>query len=236
MKMQSMIVARVLALVGSAFFARQATAGFVVPVSADTSVNAANPEGLLGSFKDNGGLFAGLDQTGSDYRFYLKFILPETSEPVTKATLRGFYTSDLAFIPTFIGARLVTDDSWNELTTSASNAPTSVGDPLAGELFSGEPGRFFKWDITPAFKTEIAGDKVLSLEFATIDGRFGDMKFFASREYGQVFDPTTPFALEVETSTPSAVPLPPAALGAVACMLIPLTRRGCRKILSAFQS
>jgi hypothetical protein len=208
-----------------------ASAGFVVPVSADASVNAANPNGVLGSFKDNGGLFVGLDQTWSDYSFYLKFVLPETDEPIASAKLRGFYTSDLAFVPTYVGARLVTDDSWQETTITAATGPTAAGDTIAGETFSGEPGRYFEWDLTPTVRTEAAGDGVLTLLFTTIDGRFGDMKFFASREYASAIDAETSFRLTIDTAPVSAVPLPPAYLGAIGCVAIPVVRRAWRRVV-----
>lgn len=198
----------------------------VVPVAEDASVNAANADGQLGNITTRGGLLAGLDDTGSSYSFYLKFLLPVPTEPLTKATLRGFYNDDFGGPPTFVGAFFVPDDSWSESTITHATAPATGGE--AGGVYSADltVGQFFELDVTPVAKTELAGDRVLSLGLMTIDGRFGDLKFFASKE----FDPALAFSLTLDsTPIPPAVPLPSAVvMGSVGMLLAWGARRRMR--------
>lgn len=196
----------------------------VVPVAEDASVNASNPDGQLGTITTRGGLLAGLDDIASNYSFFLKFNLPEISDPLTKATLRGYYNDDFGGPATFVGAFLVPDDSWTESTITYANRP-ATGD-FAGGASTSEltVGSFFDIDVTPIAQAQLAGDRVLSLSLQTIDGRLGDLKFFASKE----FDAGLAFTLSLDTTTtpPPTIPLPPAVFaGGVGLGLAWVARR-----------
>ena len=84
------------------------------------------------------------------------------------------------------------------------------------------------FDVTNIARQEFNGDGVLSLAFATVDGRFGDLEYFASKE----FDTAKAFRLELTIDqTGSAVPLPGslslAAVGLVAAA-VAMKRAGAR--------
>jgi hypothetical protein len=196
--------------------------GTVVPVSDDASTNELSPGGMLGWVTTRGGLLAGLDTVGSSYAFYLKFHLPDV--PFDRATLRGFYSDDYGGPPTFVGAYFVPDDSWSEETISFNTQPASSYE--IGGFSAGRPTeQFFEIDLTDAARSEVAGDGVLSLRFQTIDGRFGDLKYFASKEY----DADKAFTLSLETA---AVPLPPMVLPGLAGMAaLWIGRRRLRRLV-----
>ncbi len=77
--------------------------------------------------------------------------------------------------------------------------------------------------MTGVTRTEFTGDGILSLNLTTIDGRQGDLEFFASKE----FDPSLAFHLDLTLSNqPRAVPLPPAAwTGLISLVLLAFLQR-----------
>src|SRR5687768_11740491 len=148
----------------------------VIPVAEDITVNQANPDSNLNTITTRGGLLSGLDGTGSDYRFYLKFNLPST--PITNATLVGFYTDKLGGPNSFHGLYFIADDTWTESTMTFSNAPPLGGlSPNGGfEAATAMTETMQYFDITSLARQEQQGDRVLSLAFQTIDGRFEDLE------------------------------------------------------------
>jgi hypothetical protein len=198
--------------------------GFVtVPVAEDASVNAMNPDGVLNTFTTRGGLFSGLDAIGSDYQFFLKFHLPPaTAGPLVSATLRGTYTDDFDELDSFHGIFLVPDDGWSESTVTFNTAPPPGAPSAAGfDAGTDEPGEAVSLDVTDVVAGEYAGDGTVSLKFSTIDGRLGDLEFFASKE----FDPAKAFRLDLEIEDAAAVPLPPAAVAALPVVAVAMIRR-----------
>ena len=114
-----MRVAIIILLLGSA-----ALAG-IVPVAEDVTVNRANEDSNLNNITTRGGLLSGLDDTGSDYQFFLKFILPPQS--VASAKLVGTYTDKYGDVDSFHQTFFVPDDSWSETTMTFNNRPATSG-------------------------------------------------------------------------------------------------------------
>jgi hypothetical protein len=201
--------------------ARSAT--ITIPVAEDISVNRANPDGNLNTLTTRGGLFSGLDDTGSDYSFYLKFVLPVQPEPVTGVTLIGTYTDDFGAVDWSHQVFFVPSDAWSETTVTFNMRP-ELGDPIPGALFEAaahQPGETIDFTLTDAVNAELAGDGVLSLGVATIDGRLGDLEFFASKE----FDASRAFRLELTSGgdaipVSSSLPAPLVLLAAVAIAIL----------------
>lgn len=180
-----------------------------IPVAEDASVNRANEDGNLNSI----GLLSGLDNTGSDYEFFLKFNLP-ADESITSARLIGTLVDDFnEGVESFHQFYFVPTDTWSETTITFNNKP-AVGDAIGGAGFDAssiDPGETINLDVTADVQREMAGDGVLSLRLGTIDGRFEDLEFFASRE----LDASRAFRLEISTAA-TAIPLPVGAyLGAL---------------------
>jgi hypothetical protein len=191
----------------------------LVPVAADVSVNAANPDSNLNTITTRGGLLSGLDDTGSDYRFFLKFNVGAAVAPedIGTARLVGTYTDDFGPVDSFHQLFFVPDDSWDESTVTWNTKP-ALGTAIAGAAFDAidhSPGDVIEFDVTADVLRETIDDGVLSLALTTIDGRFEDLEFFASRE----FDPARAFRLVIEADAqpPTGIPLPPAvASGSIA--------------------
>ena len=175
-----------------------------IPVSEDASTNTAN-SGNLNNITTRGGLLSGLDDTGSNYSFYLKFILPDREDGmhISKAALIGHHTDDFGGPNSFHAWFFVPSDDWDETTITSSNAPPTGPDTGAGFESAGAALGEKQFDLTAIANQEYHGDGVLSLKMQTVDGRFGDLKFFASKE----FDPELAFRLDL---TISPIPLPPA--------------------------
>jgi hypothetical protein len=162
----------------------------IVPVQQDVTVNAANPLSNLNSITTRGGLLCGLDNTGSDYSFF--------------GSTDSFH--QVYFVP---------NDAWDETTVTWNTAPAHGGATAGGTDIGGSaPGDEVRFDVTADAVREAGGDGILSLGFATIDGRSQDLEFFASRE----FDPDRAFRLETSGDAAVAVPLPPASFPALALM------------------
>jgi hypothetical protein len=180
----------------------------VVPVAADVTVNAANPDSNLNTITTRGGLLSGLDDTGSDYRFFLQFNLGAIDPAdVGPADLVGTYTDDFGPVDSFHQLYFVVDDGWSESSVTWNTKP-ALG-PATADGFDAtvkSPGEEVRFDVTADVAREAAGDGVLSFALTTVDGRFEDLEFFASRE----FDPGRAFRIAIRTP-PAAVPLPPAA-------------------------
>jgi hypothetical protein len=189
--------------------------GATVPVAADVTVNAANPDSNLNSITTRGGLLSGLDNTGSDYSFFLKFDLSSVdANEVGSAKLIGTYTDDFGPVDSFHQLFFVPDDSWSESSVTWTTRP-ALG-PASADGFDAiahNPGNIIQFDVTEDVRREAAGDGVLSFGLATIDGRFEDLEFFASRE----FDAARAFHIDI-ASGPAAIPLPPAALAGSALL------------------
>jgi hypothetical protein len=188
----------------------------VVPVAADVSVNAANADSNLNNITTRGGLLSGLDDTGSDYRFFLKFNLGGIDPAdVGAATLIGTYTDDFGPVDSFHQLFFIADDSWDE-TTITWNTKPALG-PASADGFDATahaPGDVVQFDVTEDVKREAAGDGLLSFALTTIDGRFEDLEFFASRE----FDAARAFRIQIDASTPNPIPLPPALVAGPAVL------------------
>jgi hypothetical protein len=202
MRLMAMVLTGVLALLMCAF-----AWGGVVPVAADVSVNAANADSNLNAITTRGGLLSGLDDTGSDYRFFLKFNLPPTDpDTVGVAQLVGTYTDDFGPVDSFHQLYFVDDDSWDETTITWNNKPAlGAATPDGFEATAHAPGDVIHFDVTADVMREAAGDGVLSFALTTIDGRFEDLEFFGSRE----FDAGRAFRLEIFPAPPAgAIPLP----------------------------
>ena len=173
----------------------------IVPVTEDVTVNRANPDSNLNNITTRGGLLSGLDDTGSDYQFYLKFILPP--QPVGSAKLIGTHTDKYGVVDSFHQTFFVQDDSWSETTMTFDNRPATSSPAGGGFDATGHlVGEAIEIDLTSIVQSEMAGDGVLSLAIATVDGRLGDLEFFASRE----FDSAKAFRLEI--TGPATIPLP----------------------------
>ena len=206
-----------------AFLSAAAHASTVtINVAEDATVNRANPDGNLNSIR----LLSGLDDTGSDYEFFLKFNLPAIDPAtVTSARLIGTPNGDFdGLVESFHQFYFVPSDAWSE-TTITFNTKPATADAIIGAGFDASffnPGEIIDLDITTAVHSELAGDRALSLRLGTIDGRLGDLEFFASRE----LEPVDAFRIELITVA-AAVPLPAGwALGAA---LMPLAiRRGAK--------
>lgn len=195
------------------------TSQLVVPVSEDASINLSNPNGNLNTLTTRGGLFSGLDNTGSDYHFFLKFILPAKApgETLQSATLVGTYTDKFGGPASFHQIYFVPGDAWPESTITANTAPAfGDGAGAAFEAFGKTPGTAQSFDVSGVVLQEFNGDGVLSLAFATIDGRFSDLEYFASKEFSQ----SQAFRLNLTFTNGTAVPLPGAvSLGAVGMLM-----------------
>src|SRR5262245_58248763 len=91
------------------------TRAATVPVLADVTLNQANPDSNLNSITTRGGLLSGLDNTGSDYTFLLKFDLSALSAAsISSATLVGTHTDDFGPVESFHQVYFVPDDTWSE--------------------------------------------------------------------------------------------------------------------------
>ncbi len=188
-----------------------ANAGLVVvPVAEDASTNTLNPDGAIGSITTRGGLLAGLDSLNSNYSFYLKFNLPTVSDPITGATLRGFFNDDFGGSSTFVGVLTAQDDSWSESTITANTQPLANEEVGGSQIVGSAVGSFVEFDVTPVVQSTAIDDGILTLALFTIDGRSGDLKFFASKE----FNSANAFTLNLETAG-TAIPLPPAGMSGI---------------------
>jgi hypothetical protein len=188
----------------------------VVPVGADVTVNAANADSNLNTITTRGGLLSGLDDTGSDYRFFLKFNLEGIGpSDIGAAKLIGTYTDDFDSPDSFHQLYFVADDSWDESSVTWNTKP-ALGAATAGgfDAAAHSPGDSIEFDVTTELVNEAGGDGVLSFALTTIDGRFEDLEFFASRE----FDPARAFRLEIDAPPVDAIPLPSALVAGPAVL------------------
>jgi hypothetical protein len=210
--------ASIIAAICVGFVCGRARGGMVVYSVADVTVNALNPDSNLNTITTRGGLLSGLDNLGSDYRFFLKFSLGGFDpQSIGAATLIGTYTDDFKpAVDSFHQLYFVTDDAWDESAVTWNTMP-ALGDATAGsfDAIAHSPGDVISFDVTAQVKREAAGDRVASFALATIDGRFEDLEYFASRE----FDPARAFRIQIDSPTvppPGAIPLPAASVaGAV---------------------
>jgi len=134
-------------------------------------------------------------------------LLPTNLKPeqITAAKLIGTYTAKYGNQSSFHQLYLVNNDNWDENTITYNNRPaTGDAGPEGFNAVGQTPGTTQTFDITPLAKNELAGDHVLSLAFATIDGRLGDLEYFASKEFGN-----GSFRVEL-SEMPSPIPLPTA--------------------------
>lgn len=212
-------LARAAALSAALSFGGSAASADTVPIAADVTVNAANPDSNLNTITTRGGLLSGLDNVGSDYSFFLRFDLADVDlSQVTKVELVGTHTDDFAERDSFHQVYFVPDDGWSEVDVTWNTRP-AYGAATAGgiEISGSTPGDEVRFDVTADVLREAGGDRTLSLAVATIDGRTEDLEFFASRE----FDAARAFRLETSTGGGViAVPLPPAALPGMALLCI----------------
>ena len=220
MRLTAIVVTGILGSLMCAF-----ACGGTVPVAADVTVNAANADSNLNAITTRGGLLSGLDDTGSDYRFFLKFQLASIDPAkIAAARLVGTYTDDFGPVDSFHQLYFVADDGWDETTVTWNSQP-ALGPATAGgfEATAHAPGDVVHFDVTAEVIREAAGDGMLSLTLTTIDGRFEDLEFFASRE----FDPARAFRLEIDDAPAGVIPLPSAlhvAPVVLACALMIATR------------
>jgi hypothetical protein len=205
----------VLAVLAWTLAAARMVSGGVVPVAADVTVNAANANSNLNSITTRGGLLSGLDDTGSDYSFFLKFNLASVNpNDVASATLIGNYTDDFGPVDSFHQLYFVPDDGWSESTVTWNTRPALGATGADGfDATAHSPGDVIQFDVTEEVRREAAGDGILSFALATVDGRFEDLEFFASRE----FDSARAFHIDI-TSVQAAIPLPSAALAGSALL------------------
>lgn len=208
--------------------AHAGTTSVIVPVTEDASVNALNPDGNLNTITTRGGLFSGLDNFFSDYHFFLKFSLPTLAagETVKSAILIGTYTDKYGGPASFHQIYFIPSDAWSESTVTFNTAP-AFGDATSAafEAFGKKTGTSQSFDITQITRQEINGDKVLSLGVATVDGRLGDLEYFASKEFGAAQG----FRLQLSVQDGSAIPLPSGvALGASGTALAALAALAAR--------
>jgi hypothetical protein len=194
---QSLVVLSLVALLSEASHGAVVT----IRVAQDASVNAANPDGNLNNITTRGGLLSGLDDTGSDYSFFLQYNLAEVAgRPIHSAGLVGYYTDDFGPVDSFHQPYFVADDAWTESTVTWNTRPALGAATADGfDASSRDPGGTIRFDVTAEVVGEAEGDGIVSFGVATIDGRLGDLEFFASRE----FDPFRAFRLDVVV-----VPLP----------------------------
>jgi hypothetical protein len=224
--------ASIIAAICVGFACGLARGGMVVYSVADVTVNALNPDSNLNTITTRGGLLSGLDSLGSDYRFFLKFGLGGVDpQLVGSATLIGTYTDDFRpSVDSFHQLYFVTEDAWGESAVTWNTMP-ALGDATAGsfDAIAHSPGDVISFDVTAEVKREAAGDRVASFALATIDGRFEDLEYFASRE----FDASRAFRIQIDppTAPPGAIPLPSASVaGAVvlAATLLIVAMRAAR--------
>ena len=111
---------------------------------------------------------------------YLKFAL-DTITKVNKAILRlyGRNTENFTFVN--IAAFAVNNDSWTEKGITYANAPASQGTSLSAAGVNNE-SKYYDFDITDYVKTQLAGDKVISLLIKDTANQ-GRYLSFKSKEY-----------------------------------------------------
>ncbi len=182
-----------------------------LPVSQDETVLESLPWYNLGRITTFGGLAIGTDYRGRAARSYLKWDLSslDTGEPVAAAKLRVFLNHKTYPGDRPIEARLCQDDTWEALTITWNTAPA----PAAGAAaVVGPPlnaGEYYEWDVTALVKTELAGDKKLSVVLMeTADGsNTATFKYFAEQEFnGSTTEPlllVTQSAGAVDTTPPT---------------------------------
>ena len=103
----------------------------------------------------------GTTSTGYGRAAYLRFTLDSVSK-VNKAILRlyGKNTENFSIINTSVFA--VNNDTWTEKGITWSNAPVPVSPALTTAGVSYQP-KYYEFDITDFVKSQLAGDKMVSL-------------------------------------------------------------------------
>ncbi len=93
---------------------------------------------------------------------YLKFKLADTIKQVYRAVLRLYGKNIESFGLINISAFGVTNDSWTESGINWNNAPASQTTPL-GSVGCTYEEKYYEIDVTGFVKTQLAGDKTVSL-------------------------------------------------------------------------
>lgn len=204
----------------------------ILPTVADESVVSGSAEKNYGENLNRGGLFVGNDGTGMGIsRFYLKFELPKEIKPsqVTSASLWATYLDDLDREDNGVHRiHFVAADDWREDTINWTNQPgPTFGSPQATfDSSKIEPGAKVQFDVSDLVKTELAGDRTLSLMFAaaneSTDRSNRNWEYFPEREFDQAkaFHLTIATGRGVGDGGPVAVPLPPAVWPALATLAV----------------
>jgi hypothetical protein len=223
-----------LALLPVGLLATTAIAGpsLILPTVADESVVSGSAEKNYGENLNRGGLFVGNDGTGMGIsRFYLKFELPKGIEPsqVASARLWATYLDDLDRDDNGVHRiHFVAADDWQENTINWINQPgPTFGSPEATfDSSKTEPGTEVQFDVSDLVKTELAGDRMLSLMFAaaneSTDRSNRNWEYFPEREFDQAksFHLTIATGKGVGDGGPVAVPLPTAVWSAMATLAV----------------
>ena len=145
-------------------------------VSEEEAVGNWSVDQNFHSRTDRGGLWVGLDAEAQLARSYMKFHLHSLWDPsaIESARLVAYMSGNLGVEDIPIGIHYVSDDTWSETSITWANQPqhtieaTSVIDtPESPDMFV--TGNSYSWNITNLVKTEVNGDKTLSLMLKLTD-------------------------------------------------------------------